>query len=109
VADPGKVIEGVARALRSGARFALQEYVAYGCMRLAPPSERLETVVRAITTSWKKTGGDADVALRLPALLERHGFEVMDARPVLRVARPGTLLWQWPGSFFENYLPVLVK
>ncbi|MBI3724342.1 methyltransferase domain-containing protein [bacterium] len=108
VPDPERVVRGVARALRPGAVFAMQEYVAYSSMRLAPPSAACERVVRAVIESWRLRGGNSDVGLVLPGILERAGLSVRELTPISRVARPGSALWQWPEGFFKNYVPTLV-
>jgi hypothetical protein len=59
--------------------------------------------------SWRVRGGDPDIGCRLPGLLRRAGFEVREINPLLRLARPGSPLWDWPDTFFDIYLPVLVK
>ncbi len=108
VPEPRKLVAGVARALRPGAAFALQEYVSYACMRLGPgPARALPRVVEAIEESWTRQNGRADVALALPAVLAESGFHVASVRPIARVVQPGTLAWEWPSSFFQLYVPKL--
>jgi hypothetical protein len=41
--------------------------------------------------------------------MARCGLLVKEINPLVRIARPGTALWQWPESFFKNYLPVLLE
>ena len=36
-------------------------------------------------------------------------LELLDVRPIVHCARPGTALWDWPASFFDGYLDVLVE
>jgi SAM-dependent methyltransferase len=109
VARPAAVVEGVARALRSGGRFVVQDYSLYAALQLAPPSAAFERVIAAVTASWREGGGEPDVGAVLPSLLAGAGFDVSHVRPISRIARPGTALWQWPRSFFDNYLPLLVR
>ncbi len=108
VKDPGAVVANVARALAPGGRWAIQEYVSYSGMKLGPASPVLARVVDAIHRSWRAQGGEPDVGLELPRLLLAHGLEVADARPITRLARPGTSVWDWPGSYFESFVPRLV-
>lgn len=107
--DPGAVISAVAKALRPGAAFAVQDYFNYEAITLAPRSEVFTGIIRAVVRSWRDHGGDPDLVARLPALMQRCGLEVRLIRPILRVARPGTMLWDWPGSFFRNFVPALVQ
>jgi hypothetical protein len=37
------------------------------------------------------------------------GLEVLEIRPLQRIARPGDPLWDWPTSFFNNFIPMLVE
>ena len=41
-------------------------------------------------------------------MMTRHGLTVERVRPIVRSARPDSPLWQWPESFFRNYIPLLV-
>jgi SAM-dependent methyltransferase len=109
VSTPERVVASVTRALRPGAVFAIQDYVSYGAARLSPPSNALQRVLDATAVSWKQTGGDPDIGCRLPAILQEAGLVIRDLRPLARIARPGTALWEWPTTFFRNFVPTLVE
>lgn len=108
VTHPDRVIAAVARALRPGGAFAVQDYVRYVGMTIAPRMELTDRVISAIAESWKERGGDPDVGCRLPRLMADSGLEVRDIRPIARIGRPHAPFWQWPTTFWRNYLPVLV-
>ncbi|HKE01260.1 MAG TPA: methyltransferase domain-containing protein [Planctomycetota bacterium] len=107
--EPERVLAAIARALRPGAAFAIQEYVDYGSMRVAPRSELFERVVAAIIESFRRSDADIDVGCRLPALLDEVGLCVTYVEPVARIARPGDPLWAWPDAFYRNYVPKVVE
>ena len=107
--DPGAVIAQVARALRPGRALAVMDYCRYEGFAMAPASEAVQAVIAAVARSFRTHGGNPDVGLDLPAHMHRAGLEVRSVRPLVRVGRPGTALWEWPGTFFENYLPTLVE
>lgn len=109
VPRPEAVIAGVAKALRPGGVFAIQDYFGYASLTLAPRSPIMTRVVEAVSESWIRHGGDLDVAGKLPGFLLQHGFTVREIRPVVRVARPGSPLWQWPTTFFTTFVPRLVE
>jgi len=108
VDDPETVVRKVADSLRPGGVFAVQDYFNYISLTLAPRSPAMDRVVQAVDESFRKFGGDPDIAGRLPKMMQDCGLEVQEIRPILRVARPGSALWHWPTTFFENYLPKLV-
>jgi ubiquinone/menaquinone biosynthesis C-methylase UbiE len=106
---PEAVIERVARALRPGGVFVAMDYFRYEALALSPRSAALERVVVAVIESWRRAGGDLDIASRLPELFARAGLEVELVREFARVARPGSALWRWPEIFFLGYVPKLVE
>ncbi len=108
VGDADAVAEGVARALRPGGTFVAQEYCSYEGVYVSPRAPVFARVFGAVAESIRASGGDPDVGSRLPELMRRHGVEPRSVRPLQRVARPGTALWEWPRGFFENFLPTLV-
>jgi ubiquinone/menaquinone biosynthesis C-methylase UbiE len=108
VPNPDAAIAGVAKMLKPGARFAIQDYFNYEAMTLAPRSEPFSRAVRAIGQSWRDRGGDPDIVARLPAMLRAHGIELSDIRINQRVAKPKSSIWAWPDSFWSSYIPRLV-
>jgi SAM-dependent methyltransferase len=109
VEDPQAVVDRVAGALRSGARFAITDYFNYGAFTFAPRSAALDRVVEAVQACWHSRGGDLDVQSHMPAMLRRAGLEVETIEASARVARPGTALWNWPRTFFINFMPTLLQ
>lgn len=108
VAHPERVVEGVARALKPGAAFVVQDYCRYEGVTVAPWSDIFARVYGAVATAWRERGGDPDVGSRVPTLMHQAGFDVREINHITRVARPDSALWQWPLDFFKSYLPTLV-
>jgi SAM-dependent methyltransferase len=109
VKDPAAVIDGVARVLRPGGVFAVQDYVTWEAIRLSPASDVFDRAMSAVLTSFRQSGGDTQIGLRLPQLMRRHGLRVETIRSLQRVARSSEPLWAWPSTFFLNYIPLLVE
>lgn len=109
VRHPDKVIEGVHRALKPGGRLVIQDYVHYLAMGLSPAGPALDRVAAAVRQSWALSGGDCNIGRRLPHLLTERGFRIDHLEPKVRVGTPGTLLWEWPTTFFRIFVPTLVK
>lgn len=108
--EPESVIEGLRPLLKTGGRVAVQDYFNYErSMTLAPRREAFTKVVQATAASWRSRGGDTDVMSKLPAMLERNGFQVDYINVIQRMARPGEQMWHWPQSFFEVFMPKLVQ
>lgn len=109
VKDPEAIIRGVARLLKPGGRFVVQDYFHYESMTIAPKNPVFTRVIDAVAASWRSRGGDPDIMGRLPAMLLANGFQLDDLRVNRRVARPDHTLWHWPDSFWQNFVPRLVE
>lgn len=107
--DPEAVVGGVARALKPGGGWAVQDYCGWEGIYWAPLNRTLPSVIEAVTRVYHDRRADYRVGRILPSLMERHGLEVREIRPLLRSARPGEALWEWPGTFFRTFLPRLVE
>ena len=109
VRDPRAIVERVARALRPGGAFVVMDYCRYQSFTVAPHGDAIAHVVAAVARSFRRHGGNPDVGLDVPAYMRAAGLEVRTLRPLVRAARPGSALWEWPATFFANYLPSLVR
>ncbi len=103
------VVRDVARVLKPGGRFVIMDYANYEALSMCPPSDAVDHVVRATGQSVRLRGGSFDIGRAVPTLLHDAGFEVEHIEPIVRVARPLSALWNWPSSFFRNYLPTLLS
>lgn len=109
VADPAAVVARVARALRPGGTFVAMDYCHYEGFRTGPDSDVVQRVFAAVARSWRDHGGEPDIGLQLPQLMTAAGLKVREVRPLVRIGRPGTALWEWPRTFFQVFLPMLVS
>lgn len=109
VRDPEAVIRGVAKALKPGGVFAIQDYINYEGVLLAPQSKAFIRFMVVVAETWNERGGDTKIGLRLPTLLAKHGLTPRDIRPLHRVARPHSQFWTWPTIFIGTYAPRLVE
>lgn len=106
---PEDVVKGVASALKAGGRFLVQDYIHWQGMFLSPRGDAFDEVMRATDKAWRESDGDSTIGQRLPAMFEAFGLEVESMRPLQRIARTGEPLWQWPETFFANWVPSLVE
>jgi len=107
---PEAVIDAVAKALRPGGSFAIQDYYNYLAVAVFPRHSAIDRIFQATDAAWRTRGGDPDVASRLPGLLRERGFEIRLIRPLVRTGTPRDTLWRWPSTFFrESFLPRLLE
>jgi len=108
VPDIALAVQSVGAHLKVGGRFSMQEYISYDSFSLAPDQPIMKKIVDAIFKSWMDQGGFPNQGRRLPEILEKNGFKVLEIEPIARVCRPQDPLWAWPETFFESFVPRLV-
>lgn len=102
VGDPRRTVGHIAAALKPGGRAVFHEYADYGAWRTLPPDPDMERFRGLVMQSWRDSGGEPDIALRLPRWLEEEGLEIVEVRPLIHTARKDDLIWQWPASFMRS-------
>jgi SAM-dependent methyltransferase len=102
VAAPDRTIGHIAKALKPGGVAVFHEYADYASWRLMPPDPDHERFRNAVVQSWRDSGGEPDIALRLPAWLEQHGLELVEVRPHIMIVGKDDPAWQWPASFLAT-------
>ena len=105
LAEPQRVIERVARALKMGGRLVVVDYCAYGAFVARTEHPHLRRVLQAVQESF---GGRLEIGGKLPELMARCGLEVVEVVPISGIARPSNRLWCWIEQFLRVYLPDLV-
>ncbi|HEY0303145.1 MAG TPA: methyltransferase domain-containing protein [Rhizomicrobium sp.] len=108
VSDPVPIVQGMARALKPGGALLFHEYYDYAAWRLAPRSDAFEDYVGRIIARWRASGGEPDIALKLPRLLTQAGLTVESTRPVVFAARMSDFASRWPMGFAREYLPTMI-
>lgn len=109
VPDPAAAVRSVAAMLKPGGVFMVQDYFNYEAMTTAPRVAAFERAVKATGQSWRARGGDPDLVARLPKLMQQAGLRLVHLDCHQRLARPGDTMWQWPATFWRNFVPQLIK
>jgi SAM-dependent methyltransferase len=109
VADPLAVLRGIARLLKPGGKLAVNDYFNYEAMTIAPKHPAFSRGIAAIGKSWRDRGGDQDIVGRLTGLAAQAGLRCTHLEVHQRLARPSDTMWQWPETFWKNYIPRLVE
>ena len=102
VADPRRTVGHIARALKPGGAAIFHEYGDYGAWRTLPPDPDLDRFRTLVMQSWRASGGEPDIAPRLPAWLAEEGLAIESIRPLIDVVGRDDPAWQWPASFMET-------
>ena len=74
-----------------------------------PRSALVEEFVEVTIANWRRSGGEPDIALDIPAWLEALGFEIESLTPIVDVISPRDYVWQWPRSFVKVGLQRLIE
>lgn len=107
IAEPGELMRSIARALKPGGSFVMQDYNHEG-VSLFPESEGFRAIVRATRALYRESGGDAFVAARAPRLFREAGLDVVSITPNVLVGGPDSGVFRWAGLFFPHFSEKMV-
>ncbi|HEX8527377.1 methyltransferase domain-containing protein [Allosphingosinicella sp.] len=99
VADRPRTVRHIAAALKPGGVATFHEYADYGAWQMIPPDPDIGRFRDLVVRSWREAGGEPDVGLTLPVWLAEAGLEIVEARPMIQIARRGDPIWEWPAAF----------
>ena len=100
--DPENALRAMIRALKPGGKIVLQEYGVYRTFRIHPYDPILDRFMDGVEDSWLKSGGDTNVARRLPAVLNETGCQDIDITPLIFAAKKGEPFWNWPWNWINQ-------
>ncbi|MFK5956904.1 MAG: methyltransferase domain-containing protein [Planctomycetota bacterium] len=106
---PLDAIEAAYQALRPGGKFVVMDYFHYSSLELLPPTPAFRRGIQAVEKAWYAADGNPRIGSILPRLMTEAGFVVEHVHLNTRYATPGDPLWQWPMSFFPNFMRQLAE
>ena len=101
VSRPQTLLAHVGEALKPGGKFVIHEYFDYATWKVIPRSPEVEEFVKVVMQSWRDEGGEPDIGLQLPVMLEESGFDITALNPIIDIVPPTNFVWQWPKAFIE--------
>ncbi|GAB4378620.1 MAG: hypothetical protein Kow0075_08730 [Salibacteraceae bacterium] len=109
LSDVNSVMEEVWRVLKPGGKFLFQEYIRWETFSVFPRERSIQAAIEACRSSWQAMDSEINSAERVLTSALKLGFEIAHAAPLQRLARPGSLLWNWPATFLNIYGKHLVE
>jgi ubiquinone/menaquinone biosynthesis C-methylase UbiE len=109
VNDVDLIITEIAKLLKPGGVFLVQEYAQWGTFRIIPELPEVRTMIEACRESWRVMPSEIDIAPRLPEMFYQNGLKMEHKAMLEKVAAPNELVWQWPGTFLHIYSEKLIE
>jgi len=102
VNDPRATVGNISAALKPGGVAVFHEYAAYDTWRMMPPHPLQERFRTLAMQSWRDSGGEPDIALRLPQWLAQADLEIVETRMFADIISPKDYTWEWPRAYMTN-------
>lgn len=109
IPNPKEILHKVYDALKPGGKMVLHEYYDWSTHQIEPQLPHLSKAIAVCLKSFKEQAGDIDVGRHLPGICTELGMNIVSTRPMVKLARPHDLAWQWPKSFYNIYFYKLVE
>jgi SAM-dependent methyltransferase len=106
--EPRAHLAHLARALKPGGLLALQDYHRDTFM-LVPRPDDWDAFVAADRALFASQGGDVNIGVRLPALMQAAGLDVVSIEQTTRAGHPGSPTWNWVTGWVLSVLDRLQR
>jgi len=107
--NPKEILSKVYSALKPGGKMVIHEYYDWSTHQTEPSLSNLSKSIAACLKSFKAPPGDIDIGRHMPQMLSEIGMKVTSSRLMSKLAKPNTIEWHWPKSFYLTYFPRLVE
>lgn len=107
--DVDKILDKLVSYLKPGGTIVSQEYFDWASLQMSPEIPEWNQAKAAVLKSFDASGGNINIGGELPTMLEERGLEILSVRPMVKMARPNQLEWNWPNTFFKIYFPKVVE
>lgn len=108
VPDPVKFISSLAGSLKPGGIIALQDYAFHG-LNLIPRGGAYDKLPPYVMEYWKTTGGDLQIAERIPKIFKELGLEQIIYEPHSLAGDPESGIFKWHDLFITHHIPQMVQ
>ena len=92
--DPAAHVKLLAKALKLGGILAIQDYHRDSFV-LVPRPDEWSDFIAADKALFASQGGDVNIGVRLPAMMEAAGLRVTVVEPTTKAGHPGSPTWNW--------------
>jgi len=107
VTDLEQFLAPLFAALKPGGIVAAQDYY-YEGLSLFPHGGAFDKMPDAVREYYKRGGGDAYVAGRLPGIFRKYGLSLIDFTPVCLAGGPRSDIMEWAHRFFTVHTQSMV-
>jgi hypothetical protein len=104
--EPERHVRKLAAALKPGGRLVIQDY-RRETLSLIPTPTGWPAFMAADAAFFQSQGGDVSIGGRLPAIFEKAGLDVADARATIKTGHPGSPVWTWLTTYFMGVMDQL--
>jgi SAM-dependent methyltransferase len=99
--QPYDLLKRVAGTLHKGGTLVLHEYFHYNTWQFSPTCPEHDEFVKMVVRSWRESGGEPDIGLRMPEWMGESDLEITSITPIIEIITPADFMWQWPKAFID--------
>ena len=109
ISNPKEILSKIKDALKPRGRMVVQEYFNFSTHQTKPERSAIKKAIGAALKSFQDSDFEINVGSYLPQYFEELGMKVIHIRLMPKLATPGSMIWEWPKTWYHSYLPRLVS
>mgnify|MGYP003304962820 FL=1 len=88
-------------------KIVTHEYFNFSTHQTNPERPALKKAIAAALKSFQESNFEINVGSYLPQYFEELGMKVINIRLMPKLGTPGSMVWEWPKTWYQSYFPRL--
>ena len=107
ISNPKEILSKIKDALKPKGKIVTHEYFNFSTHQTNPERPALKKAIAAALKSFQESNFEINVGSYLPQYFEELGMKVINIRLMPKLGTPGSMVWEWPKTWYQSYFPRL--
>ena len=109
IPNPKEILSKIKDAMKPRGKIVAHEYFNFSTHQTKPERPALKKAIGAALKSIQESNFEINVGSFLPQYFEEIGMKIINTRLMPKLGTPGSIVWEWPKTWYQSYFPRLVS
>ena len=109
VSNPKEILSIIKDTIKPKGKIVAHEYFNFSTHQTNPERPALKKAIAAALKSFQESNFEINVGSYLPQYFEELGMKVINIRLMPKLGTPGSMVWEWPKTWYQSYFPRLAS
>jgi len=109
ISNPEEILSKIKDALKPKGKMVIHEYFNFSTHQTNPERPALKKAIATAFKSFQDSDFEINVGSYLAQYFEELEMKVINIRLMPKLGTPGSMIWEWPKTWYQSYFPRLVS